>query len=174
MNNIKINRNKHIQYVFIFVLMSLLLISLIHPITNISNILQKDTSDLKIGTSNGIDLDIYSLINSGQVYESDNGSVWNLQGSIAQRAGYEFVDTATDNDYMYILQINGTVYRCKLSTFHNSSSSWERLPQAPPIPGPFVSIAVTDTYIYILSNDGDSFRYQKALWPGGFWIIPSN
>jgi hypothetical protein len=152
---------------------ALLLIVNLPKITNIAPNSQKSDSDFSIYSSDGV-ADPLALENYGSVFDSINGyDPWTQIGNTPY--GYEFVSTAADNNYTYVLTSDGQVWRHLIAAWN--TPTWSQL--TVPLPyssNGWKSIDVSKSHIYVLHADGDTYRILKDPgWPNpGAWSQSSN
>ncbi|MHA1270631.1 MAG: hypothetical protein ACTSPY_12635 [Candidatus Helarchaeota archaeon] len=161
------------NHLFLFsTIIILTMVSLIGITPNGNKTIYNNNS--KINTCDDNLTDPWALETSGNVYSSFNGSnPWTFTGSLPP--GYNFVSTAADNNNTYVLTNDGQIWR------HNNNSwkvsTWSKLQvPLPYISNEWVSIDVSNEYIYVLHSSGDAYRILKDPgWPTpGVWVQSSN
>ncbi|MHA1229704.1 MAG: hypothetical protein ACTSRP_05230 [Candidatus Helarchaeota archaeon] len=160
--------------IIILSIICLLISSLMFQLTNI-NVTAPITSDKNSDIQTCSNLtDPWALELNGSVFYSVNGSdPWTSTGS--PPTGYNFVSTAADNNNTYVLTTDGQIWRHSNATW--KSTTWSKLQVSLPYKSNgWVSIDVSNKYIYVLNANGDVYRILKDPgWPNpGSWVLGSN
>ncbi|MHA1832044.1 MAG: hypothetical protein ACTSWR_10970, partial [Candidatus Helarchaeota archaeon] len=165
-------KNRHNKIIFSLIAV-LLILSSINTIYFSSTHIK--TIDNKVNTNTNNTLtDPWAIRTNGSVYSSFNGSdPWTFTGNLPK--GYNFVSTAADDNNTYVLTNDGQIWRHNNFTW--KTSTWSKLLVPLPIKSDgWVSIDVSNKYIYVLNANGDVYRIAKDPgWPTpGLWVQSSN